>query len=537
MAVVLIAVAITTWPARAAGDGAYAPPVDGPIVDHFRPPATPYGAGNRGVDFRTEPGAPVRAAADGTVVFAGQVGASRHVVVLHPDGLRTSYSFLVSVEVARGDHVRRGDVVGHAGHELHFGVRAGERYLDPEPLLAGAEPDVHLVPVVARRPGSIASELAGLVAGLGRGAQRASAAGVDWARRGAGFAVDGAVAMAGSTYDQVVAVADAVDYYLDLPMSALAKYARAERFREGQRQCTPPERAPPPPPARERIAVLVGGLGSTSTHASIRDVDTRALGYPDDHVAVFSYAGGQTGGVRAVAGVPARAYGADQANGDLRASAARFRDLLEAIRLTHPGVAVDVIAHSQGGLVVRAALGADGDEADVRLPDVAHLVTLGSPHHGADLATANGMLALSPAGMGGQVLLDQAGVPATSDATAQLAERSGFIDGLQHRPLPVGARVTSIAAAGDVVVPALQSALDGATNVLVPLSGLDAHAALPGSAAARRELALALSDRGPTCRPLDGDLRRAFVIGVGEDLAGGVLAGAGAAVSQLAAHG
>src|SRR5688572_15830060 len=73
---------------------AYAPPVDAPVVDPFRPPAGPFGAGNRGLEYGTPPGTEVRAAADGTVVFAGSVAGTRHVTVKHADGLRTSYSFL-----------------------------------------------------------------------------------------------------------------------------------------------------------------------------------------------------------------------------------------------------------------------------------------------------------------------------------------------------------------------------------------------------------------------------------------------------------
>src|SRR5688500_89657 len=34
----------------------YQPPVDAPVADRFRPPATPYGAGNRGVDYDTSTG-------------------------------------------------------------------------------------------------------------------------------------------------------------------------------------------------------------------------------------------------------------------------------------------------------------------------------------------------------------------------------------------------------------------------------------------------------------------------------------------------
>jgi len=532
---VVVAVLAASVP-RAVAEGAFAPPVDGPIVDHFRPPASAYGAGNRGVDFRTRPGDAVRAAADGVVVFAGPVGGSHHVVVLHDGGLRTSYSFLAAVEVGRGDRVRRGDLVGRAGPELHFGVRAGDRYLDPEPLLAGAEPDVHLVPVAARRAGSNGAELLGLLAGFARGTARATSTGAAWLRDGAAVAADGAWALAASEAQQVGALVDAVDYYLDLPRAAVAKYERRHLFEASQRRCTPPGRTPAAP-AGERIAVLVGGLGSTSDHASIRDLDTAALGYPPDHVAVFSYAGGQTGGSRQLAGVPSRAYSADEADGDLRASAARFRDLLVEIRLAHPGVAVDVIAHSQGGLVVRDALGRDGDASDPRLPDIDHVITLGTPHHGADLATANRTLGISPVGAGGQMLLDSLGVPATSPAVAQLAERSGFVAEVERRRLPPGARVTSIAASGDVVVPALQSALDGATNVVVPLTGGAAHTALPGSAAAQREVALALADQGPSCHDPAGDLRLAWAIGVGEDVAGAVLGATGAAVSVAAGGG
>ena len=536
VALVASALAVSV-PRAAAAASTYAPPVDGPIVDHFRPPPTPYGPGNRGVDFATEPGEPVAAAADGQVVFAGAVGGSLHVVVLHADGLRTSYSFLASVAVHRGDHVAQGDVVGHAGGPLHFGVRAGDVYLDPEPLLDGRAPDVHLVPIEDRAPGSVASEVRGLLGGIGRRVLHAGATGAGWVGDGAAMVATGAWEVVATSAEQVAALAEATQYYLGLPAREWAKRARAGLFEASQRRCTP-ARVPPPTADRSgRIAVLVGGLGSTSDHASIREVDTHALGYADDHVAVFSYAGGQTPGDRHVAGVEVNRYTAEVADGDLRDAARRFRALLVDIRLAHPGMAVDVVAHSQGGVVVRAALGGPGDATDPRLPPVEHLITLGSPHHGADLATANQAIGLSPAGNGAQVVLDQLGVDATSDAVAQLSERSGFVADLQDRPLPPGARVTSIAAAGDVVVPALQSALAGATNVVVPLRGLGAHADLPGSPAAARELALALGDQGPTCRDPSADLRLAWGIGLGEDVAGGALGAAGAAVSVLAAAG
>ncbi|MDQ3643810.1 MAG: M23 family metallopeptidase, partial [Actinomycetota bacterium] len=84
------------------------PPVEAPVVDHFRPPTTPYGPGNRGIDYATGEGNPVRASADGEVVFAGAVAGSLHVVILHDDGIRTSYSFLATIGVRRGQRVSTG---------------------------------------------------------------------------------------------------------------------------------------------------------------------------------------------------------------------------------------------------------------------------------------------------------------------------------------------------------------------------------------------------------------------------------------------
>ena len=124
----------------------YRPPVDGPVIDRFRPPPSPYGRGNRGVDYATRPGQPVVAAAPGEVVFAGPVGRSLHVVVRHPDGIRTSYSFLLTVVVRRGDRVQGGQAVGTAGPTLHFGARAGNAYIDPLLLLRRRPGAAHLVP-------------------------------------------------------------------------------------------------------------------------------------------------------------------------------------------------------------------------------------------------------------------------------------------------------------------------------------------------------------------------------------------------------
>ena len=90
----------------------------------------------------------MRAAGRGVVTFAGPVAGALHVTVTHPDGVRTSYSFLAEVRVVAGQEVAGGHVVGVAGARLHVGARRGDEYVDPASLWgAGGPPRVHLVPL------------------------------------------------------------------------------------------------------------------------------------------------------------------------------------------------------------------------------------------------------------------------------------------------------------------------------------------------------------------------------------------------------
>jgi murein DD-endopeptidase MepM/ murein hydrolase activator NlpD len=153
--------------APAAGVDTWLRPVAGRVVRNFRAPLTRYGAGHLGVDFAAVPGTAVRAAGAGTVVFAGVVAHARHVVLRHPGGLRTSYSFLASVRVRAGQEVRRGAVVGttggtgerHDGAVVHFGLRIGDTFVDPMQLFGsvGLPVRVHLAPV-ERAPGGLGVE-------------------------------------------------------------------------------------------------------------------------------------------------------------------------------------------------------------------------------------------------------------------------------------------------------------------------------------------------------------------------------------------
>ena len=138
---------------------AWVRPVEGPVVKPFTAPMTRFGPGHLGVHLRAAPGTPVRAAGDGRVVFAGKVAYSRHIVVRHENGWRTTYSFVASIRVRAGARVRAGEVIGttggrgpdHDGTLLHLGLRIGETYVDPMQLFDAGDltARVHLAPTNA----------------------------------------------------------------------------------------------------------------------------------------------------------------------------------------------------------------------------------------------------------------------------------------------------------------------------------------------------------------------------------------------------
>ncbi len=438
----------------------YLPPVDAPVLDPFRPPAEPWAAGNRGLEYDTVPGQPVRAAAAGTVVFAGRVAQTLHVTILHADGLRTSYSYLATITVVGGRQVAQGAVVGTTSERpFFFSVRSRDAYLDPAVLFAATGATVRLVPE----------------AGTGAATPRAASATV------AGPAV---------------------------------AWARDGDATAPARSCTPPGSAPVPAPEGRRIAVLVGGLGSTSEHASVDDVDTGALGYAPGDVIRFSYAGGRTPDpTDGLSRVSATTYVGADTGTDLPVVGRRLAALVTAVAREAPDATVDVIAHSLGGIVVRVALHDLGDEA---LGALGVVVTLGSPHQGADLASLVGDVERLP---GGEFVLDliawldDLGLAIGAPALAQIAVGSPLLEALAAAGLPPGVAVLSIAARADLVVPARRSELPGAANVVVSVPGWSDHADLPAAGATTREVALAIAGAPPSCEGLVDRLTDAVVAG------------------------
>ena len=117
-------------------------PIAGPVISSFGPGA--YGTRNEGINIAAERGAPFRAAAGGTVSYAGPLsGYGNLILITHSHSFITAYAHADNVTVARGDAVERGQVIGTAGitggvdrPQLHFEVRRGVTPLDPNLLLA-----------------------------------------------------------------------------------------------------------------------------------------------------------------------------------------------------------------------------------------------------------------------------------------------------------------------------------------------------------------------------------------------------------------
>lgn len=145
-------VALLFSPIAEAASAQPTPPVDGVVVDGFRPPAHIGAPGNRGWEYATAPGTPVRSVIGGVVAFAGPVAGNLYVSVDHPGGLRTTYSFLADVTVSAGQMVGIGTTLGHTDTRFHFGLRRNGDYLDPA-LLFRAAPSGP--PRLVLRPGRV----------------------------------------------------------------------------------------------------------------------------------------------------------------------------------------------------------------------------------------------------------------------------------------------------------------------------------------------------------------------------------------------
>lgn len=102
-----------------------------------------------GLDFKGPTGAPIYAAARGTVSFVGQRSGYGNVVeVTHGNGLVTRYAHMSGFRTSVGKPVQPGELIGligstgrSTGPHLHFEVRIHDRPVNPRPFLE-VVPDV-----------------------------------------------------------------------------------------------------------------------------------------------------------------------------------------------------------------------------------------------------------------------------------------------------------------------------------------------------------------------------------------------------------
>ena len=511
--VITLLVAALPVPPASAGSSTWTKPVPGSLVRPYREPLAQFASGHRGVDYAAPAGTPVRAANAGTVTFAGTVGGEQHVVVAHAGGIRTTYSYLASVDVPVGARVARGAVLGTAGGSgsghgrgvVHFGARVGSRYFDPMLLFEPTDLTklVHLAPTDTAQASDeellrlvvheesddacggglleIVCDIGGAIGDVAEATWDEIEVAIDL-----GIAALRAVAdIASELVDRVESivrdvlrtlrdvandVAGAVEALAaKIANGAVAVFnAVVEAGLELYEQLTS---CPQPPPKAHSLgsgnqAIAVGGLGSwrrrqpTDRHGDAYDekfqTRWRMLGYQRDEVAHFSYRPGSA------------TYGPKDTITDLHAQARSLgRQVQEADR-AHPGLAVDLVGHSQGGLVIDLFLTEVYAGHEHEYPPIENVVTFGSPHEGtpiADLAEAVDEHLF--AGIAARALdpTDYIG----AESVEQMSTGSSTIEELWDAGgVPPEVRFLSIVGSEDPIVPSSSASVPGGTKIVVP---------------------------------------------------------------------
>ena len=464
VAIALLGALIVAAPARAArapdppaqvgGAGSTAlsppwlvPPVDGPITRGWIAPAFDFGPGHRGLDYAVPEGTLERAGAAGTVAFAGVVGGVRAVTLQHSGGLESTYSSLASTFVRTGESVVQGQWIGRSDR-AHLDAAEGVHF---GVKLNGdyVDPTAYLGPV--------------------------------------GLA--GAIHLAPTMWRPP-------DFLTEGFRSAFADAGTSRSV------CRPLESiGPAPPPPNDNVAVAVSGIGSQTAGALAAEIyehGPEQLGYPRASIYRFSYAG-------ASGPLLHEPFTRIDTYRDLRSAAHLLRRLLLRVAERAPGRHVDLIAHSQGGIVARLFLQSLQRSWNPRLPVVDHLVTFSTPHTGAPLA--GDIQGLDGTFAGGFALdslarFAQDGAPwpdPRSRAAAQLAPGSELMTAMAKEDISFGTRALALGIANDLVVPADRSRLPHERSRIVGPSGLNGHSGILTSPDALATAYAFLRDARPTC--------------------------------------
>ncbi|MGI9157589.1 MAG: lipase family alpha/beta hydrolase [Marmoricola sp.] len=166
--------------------------------------------------------------------------------------------------------------------------------------------------------------------------------------------------------------------------------------------------------------------------------------------------------------------------GDLRVQAQRLGELARSTMRRTDDSSVDVVGYSAGGVVARLFVRDDGGAGVVR-----RVLTLGSPHHGTDVAQ-----------------LAEGAVGSCPKACEQLGPDSDLIRQLNAGDeTPAGPRWVTLRSSSDqVVTPTASASLAGALDLLVQdvcPGGTTSHHELPGNPVVLATLRSALGPGAP----------------------------------------
>jgi lipoprotein NlpD len=117
-------------------------PADGAVISGFQ---DGNGGSGAGLDIAGNAGDPVRAAADGVVVYSGNglIGYGELIIIKHSDTYLSAYGHNRKRLVKEGEHVRAGQLIAEMGssgaprEELHFEIRKNGKPVDPAGYLPG----------------------------------------------------------------------------------------------------------------------------------------------------------------------------------------------------------------------------------------------------------------------------------------------------------------------------------------------------------------------------------------------------------------
>ena len=118
-------------------------PISGTITSKFGAKSSIRSGAHTGLDIAAPKGTSIKAAASGTVTFAGTSGSyGKMIIISHSDGVETYYAHCSALYVSVGDTISQGQVIAavgstgnSTGNHLHLEIRKNGTILNPQNYL------------------------------------------------------------------------------------------------------------------------------------------------------------------------------------------------------------------------------------------------------------------------------------------------------------------------------------------------------------------------------------------------------------------